>query len=122
MFVDVAAAFDVPELLEDAVLIRQAPGRYDDDGIWVSGNPTEIDIQVVAAPMSGEDREVLPEGIREKDVRNFWFLEEAEAVVPGASGGDAIRYGGDFWRIVTVKDWGGFREAVGVRPEGNRLA
>ena len=88
MFVDVAAAFDVPELLEDAVLIRQAPGRYDNDGIWVSGKSDSSSTSRLWPRRWGRARigKLLPEGIQgARRAANFGFSKKLEALIPGES-------------------------------------
>ena len=66
-----------------AVLRRQTPGDFNKYGEFVPGGVVEVPVQVVSAPVSGEERQVLPEGLRERNVRTFWLTEAVSAVVEG---------------------------------------
>lgn len=102
---------------ESAKLHRQTAGTRDNFGEFVPGTATVIDVQVVSAPITGRERLVLPEGLRERDVRKFWLREPVVAVLEGSDGhqGDQIEYDGDIWQAKIAHDWGGFVEAVTVR-------
>ena len=99
---------------EEAVLIRQAAGSRNEYGEWQPGDPTEADVLLASAPISGKAREQLPEGVRGDTLRTFWLREEVDAVEEGRHAGDQIRHDGTTYRIVMVRDWGGFREAHGT--------
>ena len=113
-----ANALRNPSLTVPATLVYfTTPGDYTDAGTWEPGQTAEREIRVVTAPVSGKDRDLLPEGLRLSDVRKFWTLERADTVRPGANDGDVIRYAGNEYRVTIVDDWGGFRELTAVRPD-----
>ena len=99
-----------------AVLRRQSAGSFNDFGEFVPGSVTEVPVRVVTAPISGEERQVLPEGIRLRDVRSFWLTEPVTATAEGTDGesGDQIEYDGATYRIFEVQDWAWFWECRGV--------
>ena len=106
-----------PKLAVQATLIRFAPGDYAEDGEFVPGPATRTPVRVVTDPLDGEKRQQLPEGLRELDVRRFWTTAQADAIRASESGGDMLRYRGISYRIVMLKEWSGFCELVGVRPD-----
>ena len=74
-------------------------------------------IQIVTSPLSGDDRLLLPEGLRSVETRQF-ITRAAVASVNLDSGTDAdtLLYGGQRYRAVQVKAWGeGFFEVIGQR-------
>ena len=104
-------------LRETARLLRQTDGSRDEFGEFVKGMEEAIDVEVVTAPITGRDRQVLPEGLRDRDLRTFWLQETVEAVEEGTDGhgGDRIEYDGSTWQVMLVENWGGFSQAVTVR-------
>lgn len=116
----VSQALRSSNLTEAAVIVSLASGDRNEHGEWVPGAKTETQILVVTAPVTGEDRDQLPEGLRLSEARKFWTREAAASVRPGATDGDLVRYpatNGTEYRIVMVDDWGAFRELTAVRPE-----
>ena len=106
-----------PNVVEAATVIAYAPGRDNDFGEWVDGASTETDVELVTAPMSGTERQQLPESLRKRNVRKFWTFAELAAVTPGENDGDQVRHKGIEYRIIRLNDWGGFRELIAVEPE-----
>ena len=106
-----------PHLTESAVLVRQQRGIRNDYGEWVPGSTVETPLRLATAPLNGDERAALPEGLRERDVRKFWTTAAASAIVAGDSEGDLVRYDSIEYRAIQVEDWGGFREILAVRPE-----
>ena len=106
-----------PNFTEAAVHIKRSDGVRNTDGIFIPGAAPETPITVITAPLSGEDRLLLPEGIREAQGRKFWLTASVSAVREGAAAGDYIRHGGGVFRLVHVRNWQGFSEAIGIRPE-----
>ena len=95
------------------------PDGRDPHGTHVDGPPTTTKIQVVTAPLSGEERLLLPEALRATETRQF-ITRAAVVVVDNDHGqvGDVLTYGGRRYRAVVVKAWGeGFFEAIGERIE-----
>lgn len=105
-----------PRLSEKATLITYAAGDYNSYGEWEDGAKTETSIDVVTAPLSGQERQNLPEGLRERAVRKFWTSATA-SITPGQTQGTQIRYRNTLYRVVGMQDWRGFREIMAVRPE-----
>ena len=100
-----------------AVLRRQSAGSFNQYGEFEPGQVVEVAVNVVSAPIDGEERRVLPEGLRERDVRTFWTAEPLDPVQEGNSGqtGDRIVLSGVEYLIVASKAWdGGWYEAMGV--------
>ena len=100
-----------------AVLRRQTPGMRNDFGEFVPGVVLELDVQVVRAPIDGEERRVLPEGLREEDVTTFWMVDQVEPVDEAIEGhgGDHLVVDGAVYQVRMVKPWpGGWYEVVGV--------
>ena len=108
--------FTSPDKLEAAALVKQLPGALNAVGEWDRGPTTETAIRAAVAPITGKEREVLPEGLRGKNIRKFWLEEQVNAVTEGktGSGGDMIRHDGLLFRVYQVNDWGAFREVIGV--------
>ena len=106
-------------LTERARLRKPAEGNFNKAGQFTAGEDTIIDVLLATAPMTGQERETLPEGFRDKDVRTFWIHEAVTAVTPGARGttGDRIEYGGCMWQVIRAEVWGGFHHVVGVRQD-----
>ena len=104
---------------ENADLVREAPGAANDYGEWVPGVETTTTVRLVSTPISGREREMLPEGLRLADVRRF-YLRAADITRDLDLGGDgAVRfeYRGITYRSLMVQNWGGFWEVYAVRPE-----
>lgn len=100
---------------EGASLIRQSAGTRNQYGEFVPGATTTTAISLVTAPITGQERLALPEGLRDRNIRKFYLDTEVQAVDEGDTGkdGDVIEYGGSQWRIRMVQPWGGFWEAMG---------
>ena len=91
-------------------------GSRNDYGEYVEGTITQTDIKVVTAPLSGEERAILPEGLREIETRKFWLRENIE-VIDDDHIGDKIEYLGKQYRMVGVDQWGDrYVEALGKFP------
>lgn len=105
------------QLTEPAVLIGSADGGRNEHGEWTAGADNETGIRVATVPVTGRDRDLLPEALRLRDVRKFWLTHPADAITAGERDGDRIRYGDETFQIVRLHDWGGFREVMAVRPE-----
>ena len=76
-------------------------------------------IEVVSTPLDGDERLILPEGLRSEEVRNFW-TKSAVASLDLESGQDAdiIRYQGSRYRAERVAKWGtDFVQVLGRRIE-----
>lgn len=101
-----------PNFLEDAIHISESEGHRDRGGNWVRGTRVTQPVQLVTAPISGKERETLPEGLREKNVRKFWLAPTVKVL--SGTDGDLIEYNDVEYRIVMSQSWGAFQEIVGV--------
>ena len=110
--------FKSPDKLEPVMLVRRLPGQRSEEmaGEWVKGGTTETVIRAAVAPITGKEREVLPEGLRGRDIRKFWTESQVRAVTEGKQGsdGDMIRHEGLLFQAYQVNDWGSFREVIGI--------
>ena len=64
----------------------------------------------VALPVEGDERLVLPEGLRGKNTKRFLIAMETAAGLSPA--GDIIEHGRKLFRVQTVKRWPGFWEVL----------
>ena len=115
---------------ENAVLIRELPGSRV-EGEWVRGEVEEKKVRLASAPLSTQSmmtiREMLPEGPRLQQMRQFWFATPDNNVVrpirvaPNMqTDGDVIRYRGVDYKIVYLMgDYSeeGFVDVIGARPD-----
>ena len=108
-----ARIFAIQDKLEDAVLVKVGRGTRDRTGQWRHGTSTTTSVRLASAPLTGRERETLPEGLRAQDVRKFWLRERVQVV--DIADGDIIRYNGLSYRAIMVQDWGAFYEVTGVQ-------
>ena len=101
----------------DASLVQQMTGSRNEYGEFVPGATVTTVVRVVTVPLMGDERDVLPEGLREKDVRKFWMTETVMAIVSGEADGDILRFDGIDYRVMRADNWSGFYEVLAVRPE-----
>ena len=59
------------------ILHRMLPGRRDFTGQWIPGVFLESAVEGVALPVEGDEREVLPQGLRGKNTKKFLLSVEA---------------------------------------------
>ena len=104
-----------PNLTQTGQLYRQGDGSRNEYGEWESAGFTEHDVRYATAPTSGSTREILPEGLREKDLRSFW-LTAATKAVSETTEGDVISHNGRYYRVAMMLNWDGFREVVTTYP------
>ena len=101
-------------LIEGAVRVRTGAGFVNDFGEFEEGVTTRDDFQTITAPISGEERLTLPEGIRSETTRHFWTNADILGVTDDADA-DIIAYRSEDYRVSILGDWDGFLEIVGVR-------
>ena len=82
-----------PSFTESALMLRATEGHRDQYGEFVRGADVETAIGLVSAPMTGQERLALPEGLRDEDVRKFWIIGDASALHYGLADGDRIILG-----------------------------
>ena len=84
------------------------PGRRDDSGQWIPGVFLESHVDGVVLPVEGEERLVLPEGLRGQEITRFLILAASDL----SPTGDIIEHGRKLFRVQTVKKWEGFWEVL----------
>ena len=104
-----------PNLTETITLYHQRDGARDINGEWEPGGFAESEILCVTTPTTGEERLLLPEGLREIESRRF-ILSEDVASISGAAEGDVFVWDSRAYRAERVRDWGGFRDVFAVLP------
>ena len=111
-----------PNLTEPAQLYRQLEGSRNDYGEFIPGGFLEQDVTVITAPMSGEERAILPEALRDLETRKFWVTTPVENIdLTHVIAGDAILWNNRAFRAAIVKEWGGFREVLATFPSSADL-
>ncbi len=104
-------------MLESAQLEHQEDGTRNAHGVFLPAAPTITKISVVTAPISGEEREILPVGLRSEELRTFWVKGTVQGV-DDLHDADVIAYRGGRFRAERIEAWGdGFSEVLGVRIE-----
>lgn len=106
-------------MAETAELIRREPSPYPDGrdahGNYVPGKQTTRKIRVISAPLTGEQRLILPAGLRSVESRNFWTDETLQGLTDKADA-DQLKYDGKLYRVTILEDWDGFFQATGTAP------
>ena len=102
--------FANPDKLELITLVTIDRSSRNEYGELVEGQEKHRSVEGVTAPITGRERETLPEGLRAEDVRTFWLKENVTVLVNSDS--DYILYGGSKWRVVQANNWGAFFEVV----------
>ena len=82
-----------PEFITPATHVQQTEGQRNQYGEWVEGTPVETTVDLVSAPVTGQERLVLPEAIRDEDVRTFWLRGDHPSLRYGISDGDLLIMG-----------------------------
>ena len=72
----------------------------------------------IVLPVEGEERLVLPEGLRGQEITRFLILETASDL---SETGDIIEHGGKLYRVQTVKKWEGFWEVLATSGNTSEL-
>ena len=90
-----------PRITETFDLYRRRPGYRRADGTWDSAGFEVASVRGLSLPVEGEERLVLPEGLRESEVRQFTIAVKARAIGQ-QSEGDLILHKNKFYRVVTA--------------------
>ena len=112
-----ASLFSSPDKLEPVTIKRRAMGSRNEFGEWVPGTLTQKKVSAATTPLNGDERETLPEGIRSRNVRNFWVKEQVRGVLEDETAGDIIVHEGLNFRAIIVEDWGEFRQVTAVEQD-----
>ena len=111
--------FASPHLREAATIYRYQPSPYpdgrDDHGNFVPGGFIDYAVTLISAPLSGQERLILPEALRSVETRNFYLNTPIE-VLGDVLQGDVILYDDKLYRAEILNEWGGFRHVVGTYP------
>ena len=110
-----------PQLTEPIRIYQQLAGNRNDVGEWVPGGFRRIDVRGVTTPISGQDRLLLSENLREEEIRRFMVADGVVSVSDTAEG-DALYHDGRIYRAVMVRDWGGFRDIFATLPFSGDLS
>ena len=102
-------------MLESAQLEHQEDGTRNAHGVFIPAAPTITTISCVTAPVDGQEREILPAGLRSEELRTFWIKGTVQGV-DDLHDADVIAYRGGRFRAERIESWGdGFSEVLAVR-------
>ena len=91
---DIAASvLSHPSFQAAALLLRETEGHFNQYGEPVEGAAIETAVSLVHAPISGQQRLTLEEGLRDEDVRTFWLLGDHPSLRYGLTDGDRFVLG-----------------------------
>lgn len=102
-----------------ATVIIEAAGRRNQYGEWEPGASQSTAQLLATTPLSGKERDDLPEGAREADARKFWLTSLAVPIRTGIgpTEGDRIVYDGTMYRAIRAEQWPGHWQVLGIRGE-----
>ena len=83
---------------------RRRTGAYGADGVW-SAASADTSIDVCIQPVTGRQRALLPEGVRERVVYLAHTLADVRGDSDGGQPGDLIVFGGDVFAAVEDRDF-----------------
>lgn len=106
---DAAAALD--RRASPLTITRQGAGSYV-SGIWTPGADGTITIQAVIQPLSGKERQLMPEGIRDSGKWRVWSRNEI-------MNGDRLTINGTVCVIIAVEVWPSHYRAVAGDADGS---
>jgi len=113
------ALSDVIGSFAEAVTVLRRPAGDWAAGVYQRPPVAVIAIDAVVLPVSGRELDAVPEGLRDRE--NKQFLSKVILHAAGATGfdSDVVVHGGVHYRIHTVTDWSqsGFSVAIGAREE-----
>ena len=79
------------DYVEPAILQQETEGIRDDNGEWLQGATVETIIQLVSVPSNmGQERIPLQEGIRDEDLRTFFWKGDIRSLRYDSTDGDVI--------------------------------
>ena len=82
-----------PSFTSSAIMQRQTEGHRDEHGEFIEGAAVETPVSLVHVPISGQERLVVPEGLRDDDVQKFFILGDVPSFRYGLTDGDRIVLG-----------------------------
>lgn len=84
---------------------RQSPGSYV-DGEWVAGAESALSIVASIQPITGKEREDLPEGYRTARTCKLFTRDVLQVLsVENATPGDIVEFDGSDWEVIDLKDF-----------------
>lgn len=101
--------------LQDFTVLRADPaseGYYDDNGNWVEGDNTtaQFDIKGSLQPITGNDLQILPEGLKRTDLKKLYTRTELRSLDDGnETEADKINIDGSVYEVHSVEKWVGRR-------------
>lgn len=101
--------------LQDFTVLRADPadeGYYDDNGDWIEGDNTtaQFDIQGSLQPITGNDLQLLPDGLKRTDVRKLYTKTELRSINDDTEQeADKITIDGSDYEVHSVEKWVGRR-------------
>lgn len=101
----------IAEMQTGAYRVRRPSAPTVAKGRATPGAPTILEIAGSLQPMSGREMQRLPEGMRERELLQFFTPTEMRS-------GDVLEYGGYDWEVDRVFDFsqlGGYYRAVMTR-------
>jgi hypothetical protein len=98
-------------------ILRRLPGTYDENGRWMEGEPTVLDIIAVVQPLKSHEMVRVPEGRRTTGSVKLYSqtrLQTADAKKQRQP--DRFCWNGDEYEVLSVDDWsqGGYYKAIAV--------
>ena len=82
-----------PNLSEPAIWLRNTAGHRISGGEFQAGAAIETPVSVVQAPITGQARNIVPEGLRDEDLRTFWVMGDIPSLRYGLADGDRFVMG-----------------------------
>ena len=83
-----------PNFVEPALLLRATEGHRDPQhGEFVPGAAIETAVNIVQAPVTGQERMTVEAGLRDEDLRKFWYAGDIASMRYGLTNGDRIVLG-----------------------------
>ena len=90
---------------KDYTVTRQSSGSYNDAGDFVPGADSTITIKASCQPVSGRERELLPEGSRQKQVWKLYTTTELHSNRgPTPTRGDIVTIKGEKFEVIDCQD------------------
>ena len=107
------------ELVETITVIRTT-GARDVTGEWQEIEDAPFDVLGVSLPLTGIERELLPEGLQRTDSRRFILPADTLVAIAPDSAGAFIEWDGERYRAVQVDNWGtdGYQAVTAALPAG----
>lgn len=100
-------------------LIRFGPGSYE-NGRFVAGEQTELEITASVQPASGRDLQRLPEGQSTRETISVWSPAELRTATDAAgASADRIEWQGRVYEVQLVEPWapGQYWRAVAAKVD-----